>query len=129
MYTELTIAFSSVPVFMPEPLVTLPHSIVEDAEVSLNCEAEVWGDDANIVWKFKPEFATKFLDFSVQPANNITKNNCSSIINSTLTFNISMYEDGADFRCMIVSNWSNPDVLQPAFSDVKMKVVPSKHNI
>lgn len=115
-----------VSVFMPEPVVTLPHSIVEDAEVSLNCVAEVWGSDATIAWKFKPEFATKFLDFSVLPYNNVTRNNCSTIVNSTLTFNISMYEDGADFRCMIISNWSNPDVIQPIHSDVKIKVVPSK---
>lgn len=111
---------------MPEPVLSIPHSIVEGAEISLNCVAEVWGHDSTLVWKFKPEFATKFLDFSIEPETNFTRKNCSTIINSTLTFNISMYEDGADFRCQIEANWTNPDVIQPSASDVTIRVVPSK---
>lgn len=126
LITETKILMFFIAVFMPEPVMSLPHSIVEDAEVSLNCVAEVWGFDSTIVWKFKPEFSTKFLDFSVAPSNNFTTTNCSTVINSTLTFNISMYENGAAFRCQIVSNWTNPYVIQPSSSDVIVKVVPSK---
>ena len=110
---------------MPEPVIILPHAIVENREITLRCVTEVWGSSATIVWKFKPEFSTTFMDFSVPPANKITKKNCSTAINSSLVFNASMFEDGADFRCEIQDRF-NPQVVQQTSSDVTLKVVPSK---
>ncbi|XP_045156355.2 uncharacterized protein LOC123522909 [Mercenaria mercenaria] len=118
---------ANISIYMPEPVITLPHAIVEDRKISLRCVTEVWGSDATVVWKFKPEYNTKFMDFSVQPANNITRKNCSTVINSSLEFNPTMYEDGADFRCEIKDQTFHPQVIQETSSDVTLKVVPSTY--
>ena len=107
----------------------LPHSVVEDREVALNCVAEVWGANGDIVWKFKPNSLDKFMDFSVKPVNKRTFNNCTTVINSTLTFNISLYEHESVFRCEIEQHWENPIVLQTRHTDITLQVVPSEFDL
>lgn len=122
---ETASARANISIYMPEPVIRLPHSIVEDKKVVLRCVTEVWGSSAKVVWRFKPEYNTNFMDFSVEPVNNITRKNCTTVINSTLEFNPTMYEDGADFRCEIRDHVFHPQVIQKVHSDIKLKVVPS----
>lgn len=116
-------------VYMPEPVILLPHGIVEDRKVTLRCVSEVWGASARIAWRFKPEYNTNFMDFSVEPVNNFTRKNCTTVINSTLEFTPTMFENGADFRCEIRDQAFHPQVVQTVSSDVKLKVVPSKYEL
>ncbi|XP_052792813.1 uncharacterized protein LOC128226795 isoform X2 [Mya arenaria] len=122
-------ATALVQIFMPEPYIKVPHSIVEDKEVKLSCLADVWGTNGAIVWKFKPESTTKFMDFSVAPVNKLSYNNCTTVINSTLTFNVTLFEHGATFRCEVVQLWDDPKVIQTTTSDVTIKVVPADYCI
>lgn len=111
---------------MPEPEIYLPHAIVEDRVVTLQCITEVWGSSATLSWKFKPANNLKFMDFSVAPITNSTRKNCTTVINSTLVFNPTMYEDGAEFRCQLIDKLYHPQVIQTPSSEVTLKVVPSK---
>ncbi|XP_060606649.1 uncharacterized protein LOC132758958 [Ruditapes philippinarum] len=117
---------ANISIYMPEPVIILPHAIVEDRKITLRCVTEVWGSSATVVWKFKPEFGTSFMDFSVSPVNNVTMKNCSTVINSSLEFNPSMFEDGANFRCEVQDKF-NPQVVQQTSADVTLKVVPSNY--
>lgn len=124
-YTASTRA--NITIFMPEPEIDLPHSIVEEKRVTLLCNAEVWGSNANIVWKFKPEYTQVFMEFSVKPVNNVTRKECSTVITSSLEFNPTMYEDGAEFRCEVKDFDYHPQVLQQNTNEVTLKVVPSNY--
>ncbi|KAL4228335.1 hypothetical protein ACF0H5_013765 [Mactra antiquata] len=118
---------ADIAIYMPPPQITLPHSIVENSELTLNCVAEVWGSTGSLVWKFKPEYATNFMEFSVEPTVDVETTNCTTRINSTLNFNPTMYENGAEFRCEIVDTFIHSQVKQTQSDDVTFKVVPSNY--
>ncbi|XP_052282711.1 uncharacterized protein LOC127879734 [Dreissena polymorpha] len=120
-------AEAPISVFLPEPLLGVPHAVVEARELTLQCLAEIWHQNGDVVWKFKPPQATRFMLFSVPPVTTVKYNNCTTVVNSTLTFNVTSFEHDAEFRCEIVPRWPDPQVIQTRFSDVTLKVVPGNY--
>ena len=109
------------------PLMEIPHSVIENKNISLECGVTLWGNESSLVWKFKPETSDTFMTFNVAPVNNITYDDCITTITTTLTFAPTMYEHGAEFRCQIEPRESDVRILRDSdYAGVNLKVVPSK---
>ena len=109
------------------PLMEIPHSVIENKNISLECVVTLWGDESSLVWKFKPETSDTFMTFNVEPDYNVTDDDCITTISSTLTFAPTMYEHGAEFRCMIEPRENDSRILRDSdYAGVSLHVVPSK---
>ena len=105
----------------------VPHSVIENTNISLECVVTLWGNDSSLVWKFKPESSDIFMTFNVEPVNNVTYDDCIATVTSTLTFSPTMYEHGAEFRCVIEPRDNDSRILRDSdHADVHLQVVPSK---
>ena len=105
----------------------LPHSVVENLLITLQCTVDVFDTNATVIWKFRPSGSDRFMDFSVAPVTEVTqKSQCTYYINSTLTFTPTMYENGSDFRCELSVPWWNPSIVQEKSAAAVLRVLPSK---
>lgn len=118
---------ADISIFMPDINMEVPHAIVEGKEIDLECTAKVWQSSATIVWKFKPQNSTQYLDFSIYPVTDVIKNNCSTLIKSVMTFTPTTFENSSNFRCQLQYNWTDPLVVQKDYVDTKLLVVPSNY--
>lgn len=112
----------------PEQLLVLPDEREEGQSITLKCSADVGSPRGYIqMWKIHHNSNTYELIYTLNTTNNKTED-CTELINVTITYIVTREVNGAVFRCLSKNNFTKDPVSSRESSKIAVICLYFKKN-